>query len=125
MTDDASSLFGNNDAQKELHRMRMQESRIDKFQSCPALSGVSIKKMCIGESCQGYRVDVERRQGYNGNLRTPVYLRAGQFNCNVEPVFSRRRALENSCQWPCLSCWSESQCMSSCVALLSPEVEME
>ena len=44
MTDDASSLFGNG-AKKELHRMRMQESRIDKFPSCQALGDISIKSV--------------------------------------------------------------------------------
>ena len=44
MTDDASSLFGHG-AKKKLLRMRMQESRIDKFLFCQVLGDISIKSV--------------------------------------------------------------------------------
>ena len=53
----------------------------------------------------------------------------GHFNCDVGPDFSRGRALEHCLSVAlCLPSLLASQCMSSCIALLSPEVrwsEME
>ena len=80
----------------------------------------------LGTRVLGGRLSL--KMGYNCNLGTPGFCWWGlaQFDYNVRPGFSWRWALENS--RPCPPCCPASQCMSSCIALLSPEVrwsEME
>ena len=71
------------------------------------------------------------KMGYNCNLGTRGFLWWLGWPCSTamwDLGFLGGGRLRITCHWPCPPCCPASQCMSSCIALLSPEVrwsEME
>ena len=72
-------------------------------------------QLLSGNQSFGWQAQLENGlQLQSGYSRFSLVAGLAQFDCNVRPEFSWRRALENSWQWPCPPCCPASQCMWRC-----------